>query len=110
MNSRRDFLSKAGLTLSAFPFFSPQLLTNLKDADSRRDQDAFWYQVQKAFYQTPKFINLENGYFSPQPTETLKAHAEYQRSINEMPSWFMRREQRQEKGRVKRGSCNNLIY
>lgn len=100
MDSRRKFLGKIGLTIGAFPFFNDSLIAAVRQAD-QGDPEAFWYQVQKAYYQTPKFINLENGYFSPQPTETLKAHAEYQRMINEMPSWFMRRMQREEKTRVK---------
>lgn len=39
------------------------------------------------------FINLENGYFSPQPLSTLAFHQERERDINLRTSWFMRKEQ-----------------
>ena len=96
-SGRREFIEKVALGLGAFSFFSPEQLSAMEQADDPQDQDSFWYQGQKAFYQSPKFINLENGYFSPQPLETLKAHAEYQKKINEMPSYFMRRMQFEEK-------------
>ena len=102
MSSRRDFISKLGLGIGAISIFKPHQIEAMELADLENDQDAFWYQVQKAFYQSPRFINLENGYFSPQPLETLQAHAEYQKAINEMPSYFMRKMQQEEKTIVKR--------
>ena len=54
--------------------------------------DPFWDEVARAFNPDESFINLENGYFSPQPTSTLFDLASHQRSINAKTSVFMRTE------------------
>ena len=55
--------------------------------------ETFWYQVQKAYKQSPHFLNLENGYFSPQPVEVMEAQLENIRMLNEKPSFYMRTSQ-----------------
>jgi selenocysteine lyase/cysteine desulfurase len=55
--------------------------------------EAYWDQI-RLFYAKPKgFINLENGYFSPQALPTLYAHQKLESDVNTRTSWFMRREQ-----------------
>lgn len=85
----------------ALPLFLPGSLDQVERAiepfsgispvDAARAED-FWDEIRRAFDQSPDFINLENGYFSPQPAETLAALERNVRKINATPSFYMRRE------------------
>ncbi len=113
-HSRRNFIRKAGnatLGLSAIAIFNPlhaysvasasRKNAHLSAKDAAQDED-FWYQVQKAYRQSPHFINLENGYFSPEPLEVLASQMDNIKMINEQPSFYMRRRQHEEKKAVKK--------
>lgn len=54
-------------------------------------EDDFWAAIQQSWQQNPAFINLENGYFSPQPLQVLHDFLQKERMINEQPSFYMRR-------------------
>ena len=110
---RRAFLRQmSGLSAGMFilPWQNEQLLCDIEAAAGRiahlhpeeaaRDEE-FWSLVQRAYRQSPHFINLENGYFSPQPVEVMEAQQENIRMINEIPSFYMRRRQFEEKEGVK---------
>ena len=103
-DSRRDFFKKAGnLTLGA-------ATASLWASDSRQQVHAaterlgtaspqataldeqFWYSVRGAFNLSPQFINFENGYFSPQPEAGVDEVCKNARAINEIPSFYMRRQ------------------
>ncbi len=102
MTSRRAFIQKAtiaGSSIAALNFWN---ISELKAVDHPSSQEDFWYQVRKSFYQSPQFINLENGYFSPQPLETLRAFQGYQKMVNEQPSFYMRTRQYEERFLVKK--------
>ena len=112
--NRRHFIKQAGL-LAASPAAALSLnqntLTQVAEAAARvahlpaeaaaRDED-FWFTVQRAFYQSPQFINLENGYYSPQPVSVAEAQWEHIRMINQIPSFYMRRHQFEDRDAVKR--------
>lgn len=53
----------------------------------------FWKQVRKAFQLPEGFVNLENGYFSPQSKSIMQSHQKKEFYINKKTSYFMRREQ-----------------
>ena len=103
--TRRNFLhSMSGLAAGSLglPFFSKEntdtifhLLKARQHLTPREmaTDETFWYQVQKAYKQSPHFINLENGYFSPQPVEVMEAQLENIRMLNEKPSFYMRTSQ-----------------
>ena len=128
MTSRRDFIQTMGLGAVALPtglasapahLFAPgpqndepvstavtigALAARFDDVDPReaaRDED-FWYVVQKAYRQSPHFINLESGYYSPSPIEVMEAQIANIRAINETPSFYMRRKQFQDQADVKK--------
>lgn len=114
LNNRRQFLQKmGGLTAGMFalPWNDKKLIADIEAAARRiaplsaeaaaRDEE-FWYQIQRAYRQSPHFINLENGYFSPQPLEVMEAQVDNIEMINEIPSFYMRRRQHEEKEGVKR--------
>ena len=101
--NRRHFLQSLGSTavgISTLPFFAHEWFAHLEQElapfdtrpadDVARDED-FWIHIQKAFNQTPHFINLENGYMSPQPVEVMHAQLANIQMINERTSFYMRR-------------------
>ena len=98
-NNRRHFLrSMAGLT--ALPLFHADWFNTLEQAiapfnhtspeEAARDEE-FWVHIQNAFQQSPLFINLENGYMSPQPVEVMQAQFANIQMINERTAYYMRR-------------------
>ncbi|NRB54339.1 MAG: aminotransferase class V-fold PLP-dependent enzyme [Saprospiraceae bacterium] len=111
---RRDFIKKMGglsTGLLALSGVDDTWLQELEEIQREVGQmsayeaarfEPFWLQIQQAFRQSPHFINLENGYFSPQPLEVMQAQLENIRMINEIPSFYMRRRQAEEKQGVKR--------
>ena len=63
--------------------------------DIARDEE-YWAHIQQAFNPSPFFINLENGYMSPQPVEVMQAQLANIQMINERTSFYMRRQARDE--------------
>lgn len=111
--NRRNFLTQlAGIStgLIGMPWINYQLMEQIEatgsqllkasDQEIARNED-FWLLIQRAYRQSPNFINLENGYFSPQPEEVMHAQFRNIQRINEIPSFYMRRHQHDEKLLVK---------
>lgn len=96
---RRNFLGHSAAwvgALSLSPLENSAALLPMPPAPKHGNpatDEAYWDQI-RLFYAKPKgFINLENGYFSPQALPTLYAHQKLESDINTRSSWFMRREQ-----------------
>jgi selenocysteine lyase/cysteine desulfurase len=97
--SRRSFLRHATAG-AAVPVLGPRFLdrlerrlesfSGLSPARASTEED-FWSEVRKAFPIPADYINLENGYSSPQPTPTYEAFQRHQQSINSGLSFYMRR-------------------
>ena len=95
---RRSFL-RAAMAASAVPLLAPRFLdaletrldayAGLSAADAVTQED-FWAEIRKAFPVHP-YINLENGYSSPQPAPTYEAFQRHQREVNDGLSFYMRR-------------------
>ncbi|MEI6244554.1 MAG: aminotransferase, partial [Acidobacteriota bacterium] len=95
---RRSFLRTA-MAASAVPLLAPRFLdaletrldayAGLSAADAVAQED-FWAEIRKAFPVHP-YINLENGYSSPQPAPTYEAFQRHQREVNDGLSFYMRR-------------------
>jgi len=109
-NSRRHFLHTATAGL-AFPIFLPQTLDALERAlepfarltvPTASRAEEFWDEIRQAFQISPDFINLENGYSSPQPVVTLEALQKQVRRINGAISHYMRRQRADEHLAVRR--------
>ena len=90
-----------GLAASALPIPAfdaaaaalEQYTAGLSGAEDRFKDEAYWSIVRSAFRREGDFINLENGYFSPQP-ESVREYTNRQGAhINATSSFFMRREQ-----------------
>lgn len=90
-----------GVGMGMIPALDPGFLNTL-DAATRDMQklapekaaadEQYWKVVREAFDYPRDFINLENGYFSPQPLPVLHAYLNHLREINHRTSHFMRRE------------------
>ena len=96
---RRNFLGHSAAwvgALSLSPLENSVALLPMPQAPKHGNpatDEAYWDQI-RLFYAKPKgFINLENGYFSPQALPTLYAHQKLESDVNTRTSWFMRREQ-----------------
>lgn len=114
MATRRHFLKKAAAFSAAglaFPYLQADTIDQIEiaakarsDVDPKtvaRDEE-FWRPIQAAFDPSPHFINLENGYFSPQPKTTLEALTDNQQMVNRITSLYMRRHMTEEHTALKR--------
>ena len=102
MSNRRTFLKQAAAFSAAglaFPYLQANTISKIEDASAKLEHadpkvvakdEEFWRPIQAAFDPSPHFINLENGFFSPQPSLTLNALAENQRMVNRITSLYMR--------------------
>jgi len=97
--SRRSFLRTAAAG-AAVPVLAPRFLDRLErrleafgglSPASAASEEEFWNEVRKAFPAYADYINLENGYSSPQPTPTFEAFQRHEQAINGGLSFYMRR-------------------
>jgi selenocysteine lyase/cysteine desulfurase len=103
MMDRKTFLKNSSLALGLtlpYPILSwgNNNMDDIKQqlAKLNPDSESYWAYISSLFDKQTKFINLENGYFSPQPMSTLAYHTSKETEINKKISWFMRKEQEQE--------------
>lgn len=112
--NRRTFMQYAsGLTAGSLlmPWVTPQTLHQIEETRRKLDhlspqafaqREDFWVLIQRAYQQSPHFVNLENGYFSPQPVTVMEAQMKNIEMINRQPSFYMRRRQWEDKSGVKK--------
>lgn len=111
-NPRRKFLRQSGLLAGAF--FVPNIQENTissfhsflqknrhRPLESITRDEAFWYQVSKAYTLTSEYLNLENGYYSLMSDEVLEAQQKNMQRVNESPSWHMRKVMEPQRKRIK---------
>lgn len=106
--SRRHFLGAATAGVAA-PLLSPRLLDALErrlepwkgvTGAAAATEEEFWDEVRRAFPVHP-YINLENGYSSPQPRATWDAFQRHEADVNGGLSFYMRRKRADDHARVK---------
>jgi selenocysteine lyase/cysteine desulfurase len=98
-SSRRAFLRSA-VAGAAVPVFGPRVLDALErrleafgnpaPAAAAGDEE-YWAEIRRAFPVPADYINLENGYSSPQPRPTWDAFLEHEAAVNRGLSYYMRR-------------------
>lgn len=102
--SRRRFL-QAAVASVGLPIFLPHTLDAVErslepfsglDAGSAAQTEEFWNGIRRAFRVSPDFINLENGYCSPQPATTLESLHNHVGRINGTLSYYMRKQRAEE--------------
>ncbi|WP_435357049.1 aminotransferase class V-fold PLP-dependent enzyme [Emticicia sp. SJ17W-69] len=62
----------------------------------------FWAEIRRAYRIKPDYINLENGYYSFAPQETLEAFIGHVREVNFQGSYYMRTRQFDDKAEVRK--------
>ncbi len=96
--SRRTFFRYAAAA-AAVPALGPRALDSLErrleaypggDAAAAARQEEFWAEIRRA-YPTHPYINLENGYSSPQPAPVYDAFQRHVATVNNGLSFYMRR-------------------
>ncbi len=99
-HQRRSFIKKAGAAL-LFPIATdglPDVQLKLpnhgnKPTEALASDETFWDEVRGLYKQSPDFINLESGYFSPSPETVKNAWIDRLTEINASPSYYMRTRQ-----------------
>jgi selenocysteine lyase/cysteine desulfurase len=108
--SRRSFLRTA-VAGAAAPVLAPRFLDVLErrleayqgmPPAAAVTEEAFWREVRKAFPAYADYINLENGYSSPQPAPTFEAFQRHEQTINGGLSFYMRRKKAADLAAVKK--------
>ncbi len=108
--SRRSFLRRATAG-AALPVFGPRILNTLErrleacgqsSAAGAATDEEFWSEIRKVFPRPADYINLENGYSSPQPAPTYEAFQRHQQTINGGLSFYMRRKKADDLTAVKK--------
>jgi selenocysteine lyase/cysteine desulfurase len=106
--SRRAFLRTATAG-AAVPFLAPRVLDSLERRleaygnpapQAAAADEAFWSEV-RSVYPTYSYINLENGFSSPEPAVTFDAFQRHQQEINGGLSFYMRRKKAADDATVK---------
>ncbi len=97
--SRRGFLRSAAAGV-AVPVLGAAVLDSLErrleaygglSASDAVRQEEFWAEIRRVFPVPADYVNLENGYSSPQPAATYEAFQQHQKLINDGLSFYMRR-------------------
>ena len=65
-------------------------------------QEDFWAEIRRVYPVPADYINLENGYSSPQPAATYAAFQQHQKLINDGLSFYMRRKAADDRLSVKK--------
>lgn len=108
--SRREFLRATAATAVA-PMLAPAVLDALErrlepfgrlSAAEAAADEAFWAEIRTVFPVPADYVNLENGYSSPQPAATFEAFQRHQAAINGGLSFYMRRRKDGDLAAVKR--------
>ncbi|MEO6584127.1 MAG: aminotransferase class V-fold PLP-dependent enzyme [Ferruginibacter sp.] len=101
MDSRRNFLQKAGLLTGAFSINSlfneihaadfetaNKKVSHLFASEIAEDED-YWAVIKQAYTVNSNIINLNNGGVSPSPKVVQDALERYNKLANEGPSYYM---------------------
>jgi selenocysteine lyase/cysteine desulfurase len=109
MINRRNFISKTASLSLAMPIWTHLFATGMQEIAARKSAatdpvtDAeLWKMIRGLFEPSSKFINLENGYFSPQPMSTRNYQEQRNQYINKNTSWYMRKEQEEARELVRK--------
>ena len=98
-NSKRSFLkniagASAAFTLLPFENLEKSFsqIAHLTPQEAAQKED-FWSDIRQAYRIKPDYINLENGYYSMQSEEVLKAYIGHVQEVNYQASYYMRTRQ-----------------
>ncbi len=108
--SRRRFLHAAAAG-AVVPVIGPRVLDvlerrleafgNLSPSAAAVEED-YWREIRRVFPVPADYINLENGFSSPQPAATFEAFQRHEVAINSGLSYYMRRKKADDQVAVKK--------
>lgn len=82
------------ITQLSFSSAAKTSLANIKNngqiADLYKDEE-YWKQIRQLYQRPEGFINLENGYFTPQASPVVHAEIENIKMVNRQSSFYMRK-------------------
>ncbi len=100
MINRRSFINKTATLSLAMPIWMELFANGMQEIADRKaiasdpvTDPVLWDMIRSLFEPSKAFVNLENGYFSPQPLSTRNYLDQRTQYINQNTSWYMRRQQ-----------------
>lgn len=101
---KREFLKRLALVGVTAPTFA-KLETivsaaNLSTPQALAENADFWAKIRASYKLKPDYINLESGFYSIQPEETLEHFIEHVREVNYQGSYYMRNYRLENKARI----------
>lgn len=113
--NRRDFISKSALASMAFPFSKvwasdieySQAIEHIQQKQKQQPNETlvkdetFWQNIAKLYQAPSDYINLENGYFSPQSLPVYNREVNNMQMLNQQTSWYMRNQQMEDYQEIK---------
>lgn len=109
MINRRNFITKTASLSLAMPIWTHIFANEMQEIADRKmavtdpvTDVELWKIIRGLFEPSSKFINLENGYFSPQPMSTRNFQDQRNQYINQNTSWYMRKEQEEARESVRK--------
>lgn len=105
--NRRNFIQQSTMAgagvLCAHQGHSEDFLnftTFIRQHKADSTDEEFWKLMALQFHKPSDFVQLEYGYFSPVPAYTLNHFIQKTRDVNTRTSYFMRKEQDEERNRM----------
>lgn len=104
--NKRQFIKTLTASSVSLPIFNKKIdktlsKFELKTPNEIAQNEDFWAEIRKVYLIKPDYINLENGYYSFAPQETLEAFVGNVREINYQGSYYMRTRQFDDKAVVR---------
>ena len=102
--NKRDFIKRIALVGLSAPAFTK--LESLVSAANHlsplalAENSDFWAKIRAGYRLKPDYINLESGFYSIQPEETLEHFIKHVREVNYHGSYYMRNYRLENKARI----------
>lgn len=105
--NKRQFIKTFAATAAAVPTFGRSFDKALAKIQSQTPEEAarneeFWAEVRRGYKIKPDYVNLENGYYSIAPQETLQNFIGHVQEINFQGSYYMRTRQLDDKAEIRK--------
>lgn len=101
---KREFLKRlalVGITAPAFTKLESIVsAANHSSPQALAENPDFWAKIRASYRLKPDYINLESGFYSIQPEETLEHFIEHVREVNYQGSYYMRNYRLENKARI----------